>query len=246
MDTENLNERKARRMMLEYRYLDMEHEEVETLSEQYVKKFVDDLIPDGLNPFENENLSSEEEEEDTLDEEKELSEMTSDILNKLYRKITLKTHPDRCNDPELNALFLEATKAYNNKNLPKILLLCDKLNIEIPSLNEEDIKILSTNCKLIRSRISKVKQQVSWRWCTAETEQHKNEIRKWVKDILIEKVITSIHYDSGDVDEQCPICLEIFRDCMVLSKIRCNHIFHNDCINNWFDINFTCPLCKNI
>ena len=118
MDTENLNERKIRRMMLEYRYLDMEQDEVSTLSEQYVEKFRNDLIPDGLNPFENENSSSEE---DSLDEEKELSEMSSDILNKLYRKITFQTHPDRCDDLELNALFLEATKAHKNKNLPKII-----------------------------------------------------------------------------------------------------------------------------
>lgn len=248
MDTENLLERRTRRMLLEYRYLDMEHDEVSILSEQYVEQFIEDLIPDGLNPFPNEDNNSSDEGEDIFDfdEEKELSELSSDILNKLYRKITFKTHPDRCNDIELNALFLEATKAHKKKNLPKILLLCEKLNIEIPELNQEDVKILSTNCSLIRSQISKVKKQVSWRWCTAETEQHKNEIRKWVKDILIEQIITSIHYDTGDVDEQCPICLEIFRDNMILSKIRCNHIFHEDCINKWFDVNFTCPLCKSI
>ena len=244
IENQNLNLLKRQRMMLEFRYLNMEHDEVSLLSEQYVEKFLNDLIPDGLNPFDEEKLSSEG--EDIFDEEKELSEMSSDILNRLYRKITFKTHPDRCNDPEINVLFLESNKAYKAKNLPKILLLCEQLNIQIPPLEDADIKIMSTNCKLIRAKISKVKKQVSWRWCTSETEQQQAEIRKWVKDILAEHVITIINYDSGDVDEKCPICLEIFRDSMVLAKIRCNHLFHQDCINKWFDVNFTCPLCKQI
>lgn len=246
IENQNLNLLKRRRMMLEFQYLDMEQEEVSLLSEQYVEKFLNDLIPDGLNPFDDQKENSEEQEEDILDEEKELSDISSDILNRLYRKITYKTHPDRSNDAELNALFLEANKAYKAKNLPKILLLCEKLNIPIPHLDDTDIKLMKTNCKIIRAKINRVKQQVSWRWCTSETEQQQNEIRKWVRDILAEHVLTKINYDSGDVDEKCSICLEIFRDSMVLAKIRCNHLFHLDCINKWFDVNFTCPLCKQI
>tara|TARA_B110001454_G_C12549691_1_gene363032 strand:+ start:9 stop:758 length:750 start_codon:yes stop_codon:yes gene_type:complete len=246
IENQNLNLLKRRRMMLEFQYLDMEQEEVSLLSEQYVEKFLNDLIPDGLNPFDDQKENSEEQEEDILDEEKELSDISSDILNRLYRKITYKTHPDRSDDAEFNALFLEANKAYKAKNLPKILLLCEKLNIPIPHLDDTDIKLMKTNCKLIRAKINRVKQQVSWRWCTSETEQQQNEIRKWVRDILAEHVLTKINYDSGDVDEKCSICLEIFRDSMVLAKIRCNHLFHLDCINKWFDVNFTCPLCKQI
>ena len=40
------------------------------------------------------------------------------------------------------------------------------------------------------------------------------------------------------------INLEIFRDGMKIAKLRCNHLFHTDCINRWFEVNFTCPLCK--
>ena len=88
IENQNLNLLKRRRMMLEFQYLDMEQEEVSLLSEQYVEKFLNDLIPDGLNPFDDQKENSEEQEEDILDEEKELSDISSDILNRLFRKIT--------------------------------------------------------------------------------------------------------------------------------------------------------------
>ena len=45
MENQNVNLLKTRRMMLEFRYLDMEHDEVSLLSEQYVEQFLNDLIP---------------------------------------------------------------------------------------------------------------------------------------------------------------------------------------------------------
>ena len=66
------------------------------------------------------------------------------------------------------------------------------------------------------------------------------------KEQLISKVMKVFDYDSCDNDESCSICLEIFRDGMKIAKLRCNHLFHTDCINRWFEVNFTCPLCKRI
>ena len=43
MENQNVNLLKTRRMMLEFRYLDMEHDEVSLLSEQYVEQFLNDL-----------------------------------------------------------------------------------------------------------------------------------------------------------------------------------------------------------
>jgi len=40
---------------------------------------------------------------------------------------------------------------------------------------------------------------------------------------------------------QCPICFESLRNGMELSKLNCNHVFHENCISRWRD---TCPSCR--
>ena len=245
MSNSDLSALRIRRMILEFKYLDCELNEVTNISEDYVKRFISELIPEDINLFEPEE-TDEEIKEELLEEEKELEDMNSGILNKLYRKITRKTHPDRCDDEKLHEIFKDATTAYKKKHLPKIMSIAEELNIEIPSLTENDIKMINTNCSLLRRKIDNVKQQVSWRWCTAQNEGQKNEIKKWVKDQLISKIMVIFDYDSCDNDEQCSICLEVFRDGIQIAKLRCKHLFHTSCINRWFEVNFTCPLCKRI
>ena len=241
----NINILRTRRMILEYKFLTTELEEVSLQSKEYVTKFLDDLIPDDINIFDNDEKENPEEEKKT-EEEIELDEISSEILNKLHKKITLKTHPDRCDDPKLHELFIKTTKAYKEKNLALIMEIAEILNIKVPILNQPEIKIVNLNCKILRLKIGDIRQQVAWKWCNASSEEEKKKIRKWVKNILITKVLTLSNYDSGDFDEKCSICLEIFRDGMNVAELRCNHIFHENCINEWFDINFTCPLCKQI
>ena len=241
----NINILRTRRMILEYKFLTTELEEVSLQSKEYVTKFLNDLIPDDINIFDNDEKENPEEEEKT-EEEIELDEISSEILNKLHKKITLRTHPDRCDEPELNELFIKTTKAYKEKNLPLIMEIAEILNIKVPTLKQPEIKIVNLNCRIIRSKIGDIRQQVAWKWCNASSEEEKNRIKKWVKNILITKVLTLFKYDSEDFDEKCSICLEIFRDGMNIAELRCNHKFHENCINKWFDVNFTCPLCKQI
>jgi hypothetical protein len=41
----------------------------------------------------------------------------------------------------------------------------------------------------------------------------------------------------------CSICLE---DCgsRQAYNLRCGHLFHQDCLDTWRNINDTCPMCK--
>jgi len=41
---------------------------------------------------------------------------------------------------------------------------------------------------------------------------------------------------------KCPICHE--EDIEVRQTLACNHTFHHRCIQHWFQINNTCPLCR--
>ena len=57
---------------------------------------------------------------------------------------------------------------------------------------------------------------------------------------------SSIHlYKDLDTNQEtCSICRENFQDLSVVRKLRCNHIFHMDCVDSWFETNIRCPLCR--
>tara|TARA_B100000925_G_scaffold238994_1_gene188031 strand:+ start:4921 stop:5304 length:384 start_codon:yes stop_codon:yes gene_type:complete len=41
---------------------------------------------------------------------------------------------------------------------------------------------------------------------------------------------------------KCPICHE--EDTVIRQTLACNHTFHHHCIQQWFRVNNTCPLCR--
>ena len=46
--------------------------------------------------------------------------------------------------------------------------------------------------------------------------------------------------------ENCPICVDGMKLHQILRTIkRCNHTFHQSCIDNWFVRNNTCPVCRD-
>ncbi|XVE80148.1 hypothetical protein DITRI_Ditri14bG0116100 [Diplodiscus trichospermus] len=49
------------------------------------------------------------------------------------------------------------------------------------------------------------------------------------------------------VGDECVICLEGLEErevCWVL--VKCDHVFHKTCLEEWLKINPTCPLCRNL
>ena len=43
----------------------------------------------------------------------------------------------------------------------------------------------------------------------------------------------------------CPICIEPFKEGDELYRLRCGHIYHTECIEEWININRICPTCRN-
>ena len=43
----------------------------------------------------------------------------------------------------------------------------------------------------------------------------------------------------------CSICFQPLETNNIVRTIsRCNHIFHRECIDQWFEDNITCPICR--
>ena len=55
--------------------------------------------------------------------------------------------------------------------------------------------------------------------------------------------LTTIIVDK--VDDNCSICLEYYKSNDIISKIKCGHMFHKECLKPWIDSeNYNCPLCR--
>lgn len=52
-------------------------------------------------------------------------------------------------------------------------------------------------------------------------------------------------YDSNDI---CPICHENYGTIQAIFKTPCNHLFHNNCLNDYCETyqgNVVCPVCRS-
>ena len=67
-----------------------------------------------------------------------------------------------------------------------------------------------------------------------------------LNSIIVEEPKQQIYYTKVFVTNvNCTICLEECSECVAL---KCNHTYHKDCIDKWFQTsgsNKSCPLCRN-
>jgi len=72
-----------------------------------------------------------------------------------------------------------------------------------------------------------------------------NEDVKIILDEVEFDNLERIKYDKSDKSLECLICLDTFEDEENLIKIKCNHIFHCNCIKNWLcEESNKCPVCR--
>ncbi|CAN0864558.1 E3 ubiquitin-protein ligase RHA2B [Linum grandiflorum] len=76
-------------------------------------------------------------------------------------------------------------------------------------------------------------------------------------NFLNEKYPPTHYYSSDDDEEECSVCLRDFGKGDAVRKLGCDHTFHVDCVDRWFDqelanyemkgIDFvvTCPVCRS-
>lgn len=51
-------------------------------------------------------------------------------------------------------------------------------------------------------------------------------------------------YFKNTTKPLCNICLEELQENTMVTKLPCNHIYHTDCIDKWFNRNISCPTCR--
>merc|ERR1712232_799920 len=46
------------------------------------------------------------------------------------------------------------------------------------------------------------------------------------------------------VEEECPVCLEVFEASVIVRRLPCGHLMHKECCEKWLQTSGTCPTCR--
>ena len=103
---------------------------------------------------------------------------------------------------------------------------------------------LVTFCKIFDNRYNNRYQQLEDLRIREENNRLNLIIQEKKKNIKKETKIQK--YDSSllILDNSCSICLDNFEEGENIHTLKCNHSFHDKCIEDWLDTQFTCPLCR--
>jgi hypothetical protein len=111
-------------------------------SEEYEEK----VETKDITLVESDQSLNEEKKEDKY-EDKPQDEFYDDedkIVNKYYKIIALKCHPDKCKNELFHKYFLVAQEAYKKKDLIMILFIYSKTVADYKSITKDEIKFLSS------------------------------------------------------------------------------------------------------
>lgn len=178
----------TKKWIFKYRYLQLELEETKTLQEEYTEKFMQDFQEVLMDETNQDGIDKASEEgQKLIDELKEESKPknNSKLAKEIYRNISRKTHPDVTKDEEMNAIFAEAATAYEELNLMELIMISDKLGIELEKeLDAEDLKTIQTNCDKVQTEIETIKSTITWQWCTYP-EEEREDLRDYFIGLLV-------------------------------------------------------------
>ena len=171
------NDIKFKKLSLKIRYLNLELEEVKSLLETYSSDFAKYIYTlqrehdIEILPVNNKKVQKKEncklEDEVRVDPKRDRKQ--NEIFKDLYRQVARVSHPDKTDkDRDKARLFRQATDAKNSDDLITLLDICDDLEIDTPSLDDDHIKIIEKNIKKKEEEINRLKKADAWVWGTAD------------------------------------------------------------------------------
>jgi hypothetical protein len=150
-----------------------EDENPEELKEEVEGESEEPKQEDEGEPKESEEESKHEGDDDIEcdGEMNEENELLREALNKLYKKLSLKTHPDKHGGN--NEKFIEVLNAYKSKNILKLIRLAKEFNIDYV-LSDDIITYIEEDITKIESKIHELQHHVCWLWCNADEDTKKS------------------------------------------------------------------------
>ena len=198
--------RKLKKYNLRYEYLKLEEEDTREELSEYIESFdnvfnkyyhmpvsgsrevwvneetgeVREEQPPLDDVFDNYKKAKEEHERAQKEREEKVNELKNrpDKVKKLYKKLAIKSHPDRGGSDEL---FQEVNDAYTENNLIWLLMKAGEYGIEY-EVDTSDEKVLSTNLDEISYEIDRMKGTLAWLWGTGSVKDRKYVVSRVEKE----------------------------------------------------------------
>jgi len=140
------------------------------------------------------------EREEGSDERKELDPKSDlpDWVKKAFRKIAMKTHPDRVKDEkraeELLLLFNKASDFIEDKNFSELIQICDQLDIVVDVDPRMELESNIRSIEKTREKIKSIETTIPWIWGESEGNH------SFRLDFLI-KVLPSLGIKEVDIEQ---------------------------------------------
>lgn len=159
-------------------------------AKKYGKPDTKDLVKAENNSLQNidsEYMSTSEnqpeEDNNSIDSERileepipEAKEKIPDSINKLWKSIALKTHPDKNKDnDEYTSIYIEASNAYKEKSFGKLLIIGLDLGIVIKEDNEL-MPYIKDSINSLQEKINHIDKLALWQWINADSAEQKKVI----------------------------------------------------------------------
>ena len=183
MNEEILN----KKIKMEMRMSNQLLKESEELFELYERLFKDDFSKE-INFMARKVTEITEEEKmvnpiDVINEEEEEEPERDPDLYKIYKKIAMKTHPDRVKDESMVDFFDQATQAMKENDWMTILTIALALEIKTPEFTEELRQKLQANILEINTKVKSLHNTAAWVWANT-AEQNKEKIRISIRAMM--------------------------------------------------------------
>jgi len=142
--------------------------------------------------------------------------------------------------------------SYGDDKIPKKNSLSDQIGL---GLAVGTIVLIASCCALSiykfsrRAYLSRRRnQQINNREFVDNVERVRERNTEKLKS-LFETVIKPVVYNPtmNDYNINCTICLEEFKEENLVIKLKCLHLFHQNCAQEWFEKNIlkpNCPICN--
>jgi len=189
LDLENANiqvERKYRKLDTIITYF-LDEEDFNPINEEPKKKKEDKEENENKEKDEEEDKGNEEDTEEDKKVEEELEDLPieskEDLLPQeikgVYRKIMMKTHPDKTKgkpfEEEYEEYYKDAVKAKNENDKAEILYIAFKLNIkEVFDVDDEHFGNVRYKIKKLEMKSTQLDNNPFWVWYHTENKSLKN------------------------------------------------------------------------
>lgn len=174
------------RLIKELEFIESDLEYKSEILQEADKKFIEsvnkliDGYPDIKKALEKKleiQINIDKEIEEEIEEDIEIKDKN---LKNIYRSIVKLTHPDMVNDENLNNMYIESTKHYDNDDIVSIFKICDRLNIEY-EISDNDRDLVNDRIKSLKERVIFLENTFPFKWYISEDSEKDEILFKFIK-----------------------------------------------------------------